>query len=194
MTSQFTDLVTWRGDSYALVGVEGDGLFSLEDHGLSVVATSTANWRGCVVEYEIQADQLRVQNLRQVGLPTHERDDPLRVVGIKADEDSMGGHKFVGLDLDLAFTGRILLAREQASGLPFRHMGLPPAWRFEEVWDLRLEAGRVVEATDLSERVRQLREAILAGDAPDPSGDPDDDGWIERQFELDIERSLGPHR
>lgn len=192
MTTQFTDLLRWQDRTFAVVGVDGDGLPDASAFGLQVEPTSTANWRGCVQELVIaNTMKLIVDSLRQVGLSEGQRSQPPAVAGVSPVPDSLDGVKYVGVHLDVSFTGRLLVAANPVRGLPFRHMGFPPAWRFSEAWTLAFEEGRLLHAANISSEVEQLRDSILAGETPDPSGDPTDNDWINRQFGLDFDRSLG---
>lgn len=188
MTAQAHDLVEWQSRRFLLVGVAGPGLFDPIAHGLDTRPTTTANWRGWVAHYAIKNDRLVLAELTDVGLSFEQAKAPPLINGKEATSIDHH-HAYLDLDLSIAFTGRLLIAREFIQSL-YRHMGFHPAWKFEESWELDLADGEITNARDLSGEMKVFRERIERGDAEDPDA-VTDPGWIARTFRLDFWRSKG---
>ena len=187
MTAQVHDRVQWNDGDYLLVGVEGDRLFDPSEHGLQTVATTTANWRGCVVHYAVRDEHLVVAELRDVGLAIGPDDAPPTLRGTQAVREGAISFRYPHLDWPLDFTGRVIVARGFIQAL-YRHMGFHPAWKFEESWELTFDEGALTDATDLSHDMQSLRADIDSGKVSDPDGESRP-GWIARTFRLGFGRS-----
>ena len=61
MSSQRPDMVTYEGESYEVIGLDGDGLFDPEALGIQTVAPHTACWRGFIAGYVVRARRLHLQ-------------------------------------------------------------------------------------------------------------------------------------
>ena len=188
MTAQAHDLVDWQHRTFLLVGVEGSGLFDPSRYGLETRPTTTANWRGWIARYAVDRDRLTLVQLKDVGLSSEQMESPPAVEGVTPTATG-GSHAYEDLNVQVDFTGRLLIARDFIQSL-YRHMGFHPAWKFEESWELDVAHGVVTSSRDVSMEMRELRKRIERGD----TGDPDDvstPGWIARTFRLDFWRSKG---
>ncbi len=188
MTAQIHDRIQWQGEDYLLVGVSGEPLFDPTEYGLVCQPTTTANWRGWAARYAIRGDLLMLLELHDVGLAAVQHDDPPMIEGVRPERD---GYKFTypELNLSIAFTGRLLIARGFIQSL-YRHMGFHPAWKFEESWEFDLDQGHVTKSNDTSEEMAELRKKIRKGKVADPD-DVTRPGWIARTFTLEFRRSKG---
>ena len=190
MTAQVHDRVDWRNRHFLLVAVDGDRLFDPADHGLPHLhPTTTANWRGWVAHYAIAGDRLVLADLVDVGLFPLPGEPAPTFQGVEATFEGRGPLSYLGLDMPLDFTGRLLIAHGFIQSL-YRHMGFHPAWKFEESWEMLLDHGRLARTRDLSDEMRALRKKIESGDVNDPD-DTSRPGWIEKTFRLDFWRSKG---
>ena len=189
MTAQTHDKVRWNDADYLLVGVSGGHLFDPHDHGLVTRPTTTANWRGWVARYTVRDGSLFLDELYDVGLFLDPDAAPPLLFGVEAVSESRASFRYPALHHRLAFTGRLLIAREFIRSL-YRHMGFHPAWKFEESWELGFAEGRLTEQRDLSAQMEEMRNRIESGELQDPD-DPSRPGWIERTFRLDFRRSKG---
>ena len=54
-------MVTYEGESYEVIGLDGDGLFDPEALGIQTVAPHTACRRGFIAGYEVRARRLHLQ-------------------------------------------------------------------------------------------------------------------------------------
>ena len=174
VTAQASDSVTYAGSVYQLAGVTGEGLFDPFAHGLDLVATTTANWRGYVAHYAVVGDRFVLEGLTDVGIRGAIDEDAMRELApdlAGAAATWKPGVVYEDIDLPIAFTGRLLLGRGFLRDL-YVHMGFHPAWKFEHVWELVLADGMVQEAQDISEQAAQARREILEGAREDPDGPP----------------------
>lgn len=192
MTAQVPDRIDVDGASYALCGVSGTGLFDPAAHGVLPRPISTACWRGFVCRYAVRDDRLRLAELRlgagaEVGGAPVEPGVPL--LGAPAEAEHRE-YVFRWDALDVAFTGT-LLAGDGFVATTYVHMGYTPAWKFERVLRLTVDAGAVTAREDVSEQMARTRESIVSGASGDPDGDRSDvPRWIARTFELGVDRSV----
>ena len=150
MTTQVDDVVVFRGRMYALIGVNGRGLFEPGEHGLQVHMMTTACRRGYVCEYAVNDDQLYLIALR-VGMaepPTNLFGADLRFIGSAAT--------YSPIRVPLSFTGGLLLGARFIRDL-YPPMGHHPAWKYTEVLELRFSYGRLGEMADHSELMAEYR-------------------------------------
>lgn len=165
MAGQIEDVVVVEGRMYALVGVNGLGLFEPDQHGLQVRMTTTACRRGYVCEYAVDDDGLFLTGLR-LGMarpPARLFGADLRVIGSAATYST--------LRVPLCFAGGLLLGARPTHDL-YGHMGQHPVWNYTEVLELLFDDGRLVAVCDRSELMKQRRAAARDGDT-----------WIETAFD-----------
>ncbi len=139
MTAQVPDFVLLQGVEFALAGVNDEGLFVAEAHGITPSMISTACWRGYICWYAVPNQGLILDRLVPGAASTPD------------DQDIEAGHQLLGrsahrneagpfqgcLDLqDLAlpvlFSGGLLLSTGFVAST-YVHMGFHPAWRYESV-------------------------------------------------------------
>jgi hypothetical protein len=188
MTGQIPDTVHLDGTSYAITAVDGEGLFTPEDHGLRLRPLSTACWRGFVCFYAVRDGQLLLETL-EVGLgPDHPH---VTLDGRRPEKASRrrGHHQtatlYRELAIPVAYRGRLLLGAERDL---YTHMGFQPAWYFRRVVELVVEDGRVSNATDRSAELAEVRRRLREEPRrPRSSNAPAD--WITRTFSLDYSYS-----
>ena len=188
------DLVRWRDRTWALVGIDGEGLFDPTALGIEPQMLHTAAWRGYICTYEVADDELRLARL-EIGFDqaTQERSvagDP-PVIGDARPTRQGTGHAWLydGADLPVPFTGGLRLGHGFIPEL-YVHMGFAPAWKFEEVHELRFEAGCLVGATDESAEMRRQREQAVEGELAPPrsSGVERITDWIRSTFDRTYKR------
>ena len=161
MTAQVDDVVVFRGRMYALIGVDGRGLFEPGEHELEVHMMTTACRRGYVCEYAVDDDQLYLIALRfgMAKPPAHLFGADLRFIGSAAT--------YSPIRVPLPFSGGLLLGARLVRA-PYAHMGHHPAWKYTEVLELLFGDGRLGEMADRSELIAERRAALR-----------DFDTWIE---------------
>jgi hypothetical protein len=194
MTAQAMDQVRWRGRTWSLVGIDGVGLFDPLGHGITPVMLHTAAWRGYICIYGVSDARLRLERL-EIGFDpeTNERAATGHppVIGGATPVRKGTGHAWLydGVDLPIEFSGGLRLGHGFIREL-YVHMGFAPAWKFEEVHELRFEAGRLIATTEQSEEMRRQREEA----SREPLAPPRDSGveritaWIRSTFDRGYRR------
>ena len=152
MTAQVDDVVVFRGHMYALIGVNGQGLFEPGEHGLQVHMMTNACRRGYVCEYAVKDDQLTLIALR-LGMaepPTHLFGADPRFIGSAAT--------YSPIRVPLPFTGGLFAGRP-FHPRPIRARRPPSAWKYTKVLELSFSDGRLGEMADHSELMAERRAA-----------------------------------
>jgi hypothetical protein len=194
MTAQAMDLVRWRDRTWSLVGIDGTGLFDPRDLGIEPRMLHTAAWRGYICTYGVADDALRLERL-EIGFDqaTQERavagNPPLIGRASAQQQGSGSAWLYDGADLPVAFSGGLRIGHGFIREL-YVHMGFAPAWKFEEVHELRFEAGRLVSSRDESAEMRRRREEAMKGELAPPrtSGVERITDWIRSTFDRSYRR------
>ena len=101
------------------------------------------------------------------------------------------GHVWLydGADLPIDVTGGLRLGQGFIREL-YVHMGFAPAWKFEEVHELRFESGRLVAAVDESDAMRRQRELATEEPLAPPRGSGVEGimDWIRGTFDRTYRR------
>lgn len=191
MTAQVSDSFIHHGETYAVAGVSGTGLFDPTAHDLQPTMLSTACWRGFVCTYAVAGDQLALTRLG-IGIlepGTQERltgDGPERF-GVHPRFDRWEGHIYEPISVPVAFTGGLLIARDFVQDL-YVHMGFHPAWKYQEVHELVFADGRLQSCDDRSEAMATVRDQLAAAPLKPDGGDRAEvRAWIERTFSRDYQ-------
>ncbi len=181
MTAQIHDTVHYRGRELVLVGRQGEGLFEPGEHGIEPDGRWTDCRSGFYCAYEVEADVLRLRDAYVM----LDRERPL-LFGKKpvyVPKDYV--HVYRGLHVPVDFSGKLLVAGgfiESLGGFS----GSSPPWKYEEVHELFLEAGRVLRAEDRSADLAQAREVMTGELGPmTPEERRDMEAWLARDFRLD---------
>ena len=193
MTAQVSDRVELAGETFAVAGVSGHGLFDPAAHGIEPRMISTGCWRGFHCVYRVTGDELHLGELR-LGRGSQLGGVPVEPGGVVLGVPAVleGGELVLRFATHpVAYDGTLLLGADVVDWT-YVHMGYAPAWRFARVVELVVVAGRVTEVRDRSAEMAAIREGVKAGARPDPDGDRSDvRGWIARTFRLGYERTFG---
>lgn len=181
MTAQLSDTVLYRGREFTLAGINGQGLFEPREHGV----TPDTSWSNCRSDfyyvYEVVEEALRLKDAYVM----LDRERPLLFGRKPVHVPKDYVYVYRGLQVPVAFTGTLLLASGFISSLGV-NMGFQPAWKFEEVHELLMEAGQVVCAEDRSAHIAQARELLSGQPGPMTPGDRRElEAWVARCFRLD---------
>ena len=180
MTGQRPDLFFYKDEDYSLVGLDGGELFHPLMYGMETKAPSTACWRGFVATYSCLDSKLV---LKDAVIYT---DTPKKLNNVSpkndSEEDSFS-YEYENVNLELSFTGRILIARDFIQER-YVHMGFQSPSSFREVHELVFKDGLLIEAKDVSEQMEERRKTRV----PKNPMDEDVGKWINERFSLDPEK------
>jgi hypothetical protein len=182
MTAQVSDPVKYRGKIYSIAGKNGTGLFDPTEHGMKPVGKCSACWHGFVCTYFVVEKGLL---LDQLAICLDEPAPLLFDVKPKPDEGGMRLFDVVyeGLQHPVPYTGGLLLGRDFIKEL-YVHMGHHPAWKYREVHELVFRAGELVQQTDRSDQIAELRREIAMRPLEPRHGAKrqEIERWIEKCF------------
>lgn len=182
MTGQIADEFRYNGESYDLVGIDGEGFFTPDDFGIKARAGSTACWRGYKMTYDCVNGELLLQEM-QVSTASA---TPINGIEPKAGEYGFS-HIYENLRLKTNFSGKIRLGKDFISSM-YVHMGFQSAESFETVIELEIANGNIIKETNLSSLMKQRREHGLEKPAqPTSMEDSDVRDWISDRFSQNYE-------
>lgn len=191
MTTQVSDTLVFEGRRFRVEGVDGTPLFAPSDFGIEPVELSTACYDGYYCTYEIVEQQLRLMDihlgLSEVDSATVDAGQgplmfgrlPREDVRIIRRERIRDGKKVVverrlsegyfvdSLHEPWPFTGGMLIG---AGLIDMRSPGnyrSPWPHEFEDLRELRIEGGHVVEVRLLSAEAAALRSSLVTDDEDD---------------------------
>ncbi len=195
MTAQVPDSLHYLGEQYTLAAFSEGEPFSPIDAGYRPVMASTACWRGYVCGYELKDGLLHLRELwvshQPRKAPVTQRQQPPDLNGVTAirDEKSFfGDWHFDNVGLPLAYSGGLVIMRDLIREL-YVHMGFHPAWKYQHVYELVFEQGRLMEARDASPEMARLRTRLREGLKPGPKASRAQiEEWINGCFSRDYGR------
>ncbi len=180
MTTQIPDEVWFQNAWYAIAAIEGTALFDPAEHGVRPGPKSTACWRGFQCWYRIYEGALLLDKV-EMGRP--EGRVPMRkLFGAKALRGPDTTVLYRGLAAPMSFTGRLLIGDgHQGSG--YLNMGFTPAWRYETVYEIVFDSGRMSAAYDRSAELAAVAERLGTHGLRPRENEPTLD-WIRRTSSL----------
>jgi len=182
MTGQIPDFIVYDDKEYDLVGVRGEGLLTPQDFGLIPKSPHTACWRGFVMYYECRDNRLLLH-----AMDVHADTAPV-IKGVKAKEqgNSSFNYHYEGIDIDVPFSGSLVLAREFIDSM-YIHMGFQHPQAFKTVIELIVENGSIADVVDLSKKIKKAREKNPDRNAvPVSAKKTDIMKWIRGRFSREI--------
>jgi hypothetical protein len=200
MTGQVSDTILVYDKLYDVCGIHGELPFAAESLGVAPVPPNTACWRGYVNRYRIFHRRLVLEQLSlwlsSGSAAPADRAQLLRGPSINGVEprltpitDDMAENFYEGIRLELPFTGGILAGRGFLRQL-YVHMGFPPAWKFQNVYEAIFEKGKLKRLHDVSTQMETIRSRMLQWPlqpAADQGGQAELTAWIASTFELDYD-------
>lgn len=201
MTAQIPDTLLFNDKSFSIVGVNGNELFNPQSIGLHPIPFSTACWRGYVCEYKLHNNTLVLDRL-QISLEVDagaqeerklasQRGPVINGVSPSTPDGEIPTARklYEGLNLSIKFTGSILAGDGFIQEL-YVHMGFHPAWKYQTVFELQFEGGKVLEIHDLSSKMERIR-LKMSRLPPEPdflkASQQERDAWIEKTFRLNYD-------
>ncbi len=178
LTGQIPDYINYDGEEYDLVGVSGKGVLSPQNLGLEPKSPHTAGWRGFVMYYECKENRLSLH-----AMDVHSDAAPI-INGIKAKDggESSFRYHYEGIDLEVPFTGLLILARDFIDNM-YVHMGFQRPHAFRTLLELVVENGYILQLRELSKHMEEQRKQNPDMDAmPVSSREEDVMEWIEDRF------------
>ncbi|MGY5851972.1 MAG: hypothetical protein RTU92_00225 [Candidatus Thorarchaeota archaeon] len=196
MTAQIPDEYRYEGEAYSLVGMKGEGLYTPQEFGMNPQAPSSACWRGYIMRYDCIDGQLVLD-----GMTVYSEEGPtINGVEPTASQEGFrtshavayavfGGRPlakvYENLKMKTKFTGSILLAKDFIREM-YIHMGFQRPIAFKTVLELQIQDGDIINVSDLSEKMEEIRmRGPGMGAQPDSEADEDVRKWIEGTFSLD---------
>ncbi len=179
MTGQINDSFLYKGEVYSLSGYTKGEPFSPLDYGFLPNAATTACWRGFVLCYTIEDEDLILVNMEI----NNEEELELNGIKPKIREDSLRLH-YQYVNLKLEYSGKILIAKDFIQSM-YVHMGFQRASSYETVLELKFKKGKLVSEKDLSSTMKKRRKK-----QPNEGLEPkskDEKGireWIKNTFSL----------
>ncbi|MGD1918144.1 MAG: hypothetical protein ACFCAD_04240 [Pleurocapsa sp.] len=183
MTAQECDRFIYNNDTLYIVGIDGEGLFDPQDHGIKVVPISTACWRGYYCVYGILNNFLYLQEA-YLGLDKENERGIQKGNGIKLFGTTPHRYKYIdgeivkidistnfneskkinsawdfrcdNLNQLIEFTGGILIGSNSMG----RINSFP--YNYSKVYELVFDAGRVVETSDRSQKMADFRHMLAS--------------------------------
>lgn len=189
MTAQINDRVFHRKIKYELSEESGGPLYNPRLSGVSPVSSCTGCHRGFHVSYEVQDDRLfLIEASFWLTKKDHARamrgENPL-FPGLAATEGCDATTEFRNIGIDIHFTGGLLIT-DKFIREPDVNLGFRSAWKYEEVYELIFESGRLIEEHDHSRKMAAMRGLIRDQTAgPKSESDRHEIGrWIDECFML----------
>ena len=203
MTAQISDSFLLDDQEYAIVGVNGSGLFDPQELGVTPMASISGCWRGYLCQYKLRDRRLFLHEL-QLSLAAQDVREGQRYLELVDFEgpvingvspkfpksgDQLLNNLYENLNLAMAFTGGILIGVDFIREL-YVHMGFHPAWKYRSVFELIFEGGKVLATRNVSRQAEQLRKRMSElPPGPDPQRGSKEEmkSWVEETFRLDYD-------
>ncbi|MFW9812221.1 MAG: hypothetical protein ACFFF9_07140 [Candidatus Thorarchaeota archaeon] len=184
MTGQISDEVRYNGETYSLIGVNGEGLPVPVDFGMETTMATTACWRGYQMFYACVDDEIFLDAM--LANPIEVK--PVNGVEPRKPKDGWGfKHFYEDIGLKIKFTGRILIGRDFIQEM-YVHMGFQSAESYYDVLELHVEDGNIVNVINLREVMEQRRlQGRQKPSTPSSMEDSDIRSWIENRFSQEYE-------
>lgn len=155
MTAQIPDSILLQDKKFSIVGTNGNALFNPVHFNLHPFQSITSCWRGYVCSYKTIYNKLLLDKLE---INLHEQGPAMNGVRPLFSK-AMFNNTYNDLNMPIDFTGEILAADQFIREL-YVHMGFPPAWKYETVYELIISGGYVIDTKDVSGQMAQLREQM----------------------------------
>lgn len=168
MTAQVSDKFYYNDKEYTLVTISEKIKFHPKDYGIIPQMIHTACYRGFHCDYVIKNEILYLNNFTvnsaNGNYPEINGKKPIPdswfvEICKERGQDFTGPCEYKDLELPIEFTGRIVLGDGFIKKY-YIHMGFQRAWAYEELIELEIEDGLVVNLINHSEKAKSFREAI----------------------------------
>lgn len=179
MTAQRHDILHWEETSYAVVAIEREWPFHPRKHGLPLDPQCSSCCRGYVATYAVRSGFLLLDALALAGdqpsaPPWNDIYTPKATFHVSASE-----WEYRNIGIPIRYSGAIVIGFGLIGDL-YRHMGFQRAHCFDTVTELGFEHGRLVDRTDHSASMAQVRSRIRAAHESGAEVDPPGKDYAER--------------
>lgn len=151
MTAQTADMVIFKGEQYALVGIEGDRLATPEKYGMEPESISTGCRRGFYATYELLEDGLYLKEMTL----REKHGNYCPIGGVEPTKERYQS-TYHNLNEWISFSGKIRLAKDFIREY-YIHMGFQKPSAFETVFDITLQNSRITSIKDRSQDMAMKR-------------------------------------
>ena len=154
---------------------------------------SSACWRGFVRTFFIKDEKLLVKSLRVNDAAIQKNPEGPTINGVaperKKGKPILFNKFYPDIFLQIDYTGSLLIGRDFERKL-YVHMGFHPAWKYRQVHELVFTGGKLDSATDLSEKMAEIRRSVSTKDLKPSTGATRDElkRWIDDCFSLDYNK------
>ena len=201
MTAQFHDTILMNEKEFSIVGVNGDGLFTPQSIGITPVGIMSDCWRGYLCQYKVNDNALILDELKlSFGIYEgsgkerkfiHQTSPAINGVSPNTPTGQFPAFSNVyeRLNLRIQFTGGVLAGDGFIQEF-YVHMGFHPAWKYQNVFELLFDNGKVQEIRDVSEKIEQVRNKMSESSLqPDflKTSKKEREAWIEKTFRLNYD-------
>lgn len=152
MTAQIPEKIRYLDTDYEIAAIENKWPFNPADYGFEPVMMHTACYRGFHSLYLIEEDRLVLHRLT-INLETEAQ----KWQGVEPEEEGFVVYKDVGLPI--TYTGGVIIGDGMLREF-YDHMGYQYPYCYEEVKELRLEEGELLEVIDHSEKMEEIRKEV----------------------------------
>lgn len=176
MTTQISDIFKLDNREYNVANINGNELFNIKDIGLEAFPCCSACWRGNLCKYALKNSQLILDELlvffgdydnnnhiisregslingvQPVFRPTLDDDYYIE------DDMQFFNNKYQNLDLEINFTGGILIASDWEF-ISWDYF--IPAWQYKNALELVFDNGKLLSIQDVSQEMAEFREEPL---------------------------------
>jgi hypothetical protein len=186
LTAQFPNTVILEKKKFTIAGFTNSGLITPKMFGLKPIVSSTACWRGFITTYKIDDESNFI--LEELLVKTEKKDEAIEINGIQSKSptnkfDKMSFNRFYEkINLKVNYSGFILIATNFIKEL-YVHMGFHQAWKYETVFEIEVDKGKVISIVDLSEKISKIRKSIKEQkEKKTPPTKDEISKWVEDSF------------
>ena len=179
MTGQVNDSFLYKGEVYVLSGYTKGEPFSPLDYGFLPKAATTACWRGFILYFTIEDEELFLVDMEI------NNEEELELNGIKPEIRDQGLRLYYqNVNLKLEYSGKLLIAKDFIQSM-YVHMGFQRASSYETVLELEFKKGNLISVKDLSSKMKKRRKTQPnEGLEPKSKDEKGIKEWIKDTFSL----------
>jgi len=185
LTAQAANQVILKDQKFNLVGFTNEGLIKPQDFGIIPKGIGSFCWRGFITTYKIDLNSNFL--LEEMVVHSEVNREIIKINGVEPISPKSKWQKkifkrlYEGINLKTKYSGYLLIGKDFIDEL-YIHMGFHPAWKYNEVYELKIDYGKVLSIKDLSEKMKIYRE-LLKEENHDQLKKDEIENWITKTFE-----------